>query len=67
MVPYTLLLSVVEYKTLVLRGDMETAADVLETIPQAGCWALAVEQGAPCSSGLLLGRWGGLGWALMCR
>ena len=37
VVPYTLLLSVVEYKTLVLRGDMETAADVLETIPQASC------------------------------
>ncbi|KAI7838750.1 hypothetical protein COHA_007543 [Chlorella ohadii] len=34
VVPYTLLLSVVEYKTLVLRGDLETAADVLETIPQ---------------------------------
>lgn len=26
--------SVVEYKTLVLRGDMETAASVLETIPK---------------------------------
>lgn len=39
VVPYTLLLSVVEYKTLVLRGDMETAADVLETIPQASCAA----------------------------
>ena len=34
VIPYTLLLSVVEYKTLVLRGDMETAAGVLETIPQ---------------------------------
>lgn len=33
VVSYTLLLSVVEYKTLVLRGDMETAADVLENIP----------------------------------
>ena len=27
-------LSVVEYKTLVLRGDMETAASVLESVPQ---------------------------------
>lgn len=35
IVPYTLLLSVVEYKTLVLRGDLETAADVLENIPKA--------------------------------
>ncbi len=26
--------SVVEYKTLVLRGDLETAAEVLETIPK---------------------------------
>lgn len=34
IVSYTLLLSVVEYKTLVLRGDMETAAAVLETIPK---------------------------------
>ncbi|KAL4457362.1 hypothetical protein ABPG75_012227 [Micractinium tetrahymenae] len=34
VVPYTLLLSVVEYKTLVLRGDMDTAAEVLETIPK---------------------------------
>lgn len=36
VVPYTLLLSVVEYKTLVLRGDLETAAEVLETIPKVG-------------------------------
>ncbi|KAI3425793.1 hypothetical protein D9Q98_007768 [Chlorella vulgaris] len=34
VIPYTLLLSVVEYKTLVLRGDMETAGEVLETIPK---------------------------------
>ena len=34
IVSYTLLLSVVEYKTLVLRGDMELAAEVLENIPQ---------------------------------
>lgn len=38
VVPYTLLLSVVEYKTLVLRGDMETAASVLETIPEVRGW-----------------------------
>jgi coatomer subunit beta' len=36
VVPYTLLLSVVEYKTLVLRGELDTAAEVLETIPQVG-------------------------------
>ena len=34
VVSYTLLLSVVEYKTLVLRGDLETAAEVLENIPE---------------------------------
>jgi len=32
---YTLLLGVVEYKTLVLRGDMEAAAEVLPQIPEA--------------------------------
>ena len=36
VLPYSLLLSVVEYKTLVLRGDMETAAEVLATIPEVG-------------------------------
>lgn len=34
VVGYTLLLSVIEYKTLVLRGDMEAAADILPQIPQ---------------------------------
>ena len=34
VVSFTLLLSIVEYKTLVLRGDMETAADVFENIPK---------------------------------
>ena len=34
MVSYTLLLSVVEYKTLVMRGDMESAAQVLENVPK---------------------------------
>lgn len=34
---WLLVCSVVEYKTLVLRGDMETAAAVLETIPKASC------------------------------
>ena len=51
--PYTLLLSVVEYKTLVLRGDMETAAGVLESIPQArqqpgGRSNAACQPAAPC-------------------
>lgn len=32
---YTLLLSLIEYKTLVLRGDMEAANEILPTIPQA--------------------------------
>ena len=31
---YALSLSVVEYQTLVLRGDMETAAELLEDIPE---------------------------------
>lgn len=53
MVPYTLLLSVVEYKTLVLRGDLETAAEVLETIPKAS-W----QQGR---AGARAGQAGGLG------
>jgi coatomer subunit beta' len=34
IVSYTLLLSVVEYKTLVMRGEMETAAEVLDGIPK---------------------------------
>lgn len=34
IVSFTLLLSVVEYKTLILRGDVETAAEVLEGIPE---------------------------------
>ena len=34
VVGYTLLLSVIEYKTLVLRGDMEAAAEILPQIPQ---------------------------------
>lgn len=34
VISYALSLSVVEYQTLVLRGDMETAAEVLETIPK---------------------------------
>ena len=33
VVSYALSLSVVEYQTLVLRGDMETAADLLNDIP----------------------------------
>eukprot|EP00250_Pteridium_aquilinum_P013816 c21590_g1_i1 orf=775-3489(-) len=31
---YTLLLSLIEYKTLVMRGDMERAEEVLPTIPR---------------------------------
>jgi coatomer subunit beta' len=30
---YTLLLSLIEYKTLVLRGDFQRAQEVLPTIP----------------------------------
>ncbi|KAI9889890.1 MAG: hypothetical protein M1814_004725 [Vezdaea aestivalis] len=33
VVSYALTLSVVEYQTLVLRGDMDSAAELLETIP----------------------------------
>ena len=35
VVGYTLLLSVIEYKTLVMRGDMDAAAEILPQIPQA--------------------------------
>ena len=31
---YTLLLAVIEYKTLVIRGEMEAAGEVLKTIPE---------------------------------
>jgi hypothetical protein len=31
---YTLLLSLIEYKTLVLRGDFQRAQEVLPTIPK---------------------------------
>lgn len=34
VVSYTLLLSVVEYKTLVMRGEMEAAEQVLENVPK---------------------------------
>ena len=49
VVPYTLLLSVVEYKTLVLRGELDTAAEVLETIPQVGGWVGGLREGAIAS------------------
>lgn len=31
---YTLLLNLIEYKTLVLRGDLEKAEEILPTIPK---------------------------------
>jgi coatomer subunit beta' len=31
---YSLSLSVVEYQTAVLRNDMETAAEILQTVPK---------------------------------
>ena len=34
IVSYTLLLTVVEFKTLILRGELEAAEEVLETIPE---------------------------------
>lgn len=34
VVSYTLLLSLIEYKTLVLREDMEAAQQLLPTIPE---------------------------------
>ena len=50
VVGYTLLLSVIEYKTLVLRGDMEAAADILPQIPQV--WPrLAAVTHAPLTTG----------------
>jgi len=33
-VGYTLLLSLIEYKTLVMRGDFDRANDVLSSIPK---------------------------------
>ena len=35
VVSFTLLLTVVEFKTLVLRGELEAAEEVLETIPRS--------------------------------
>lgn len=35
IVSYTLLLSLIEYKTLVMRGEEEEAANILPTIPKA--------------------------------
>jgi hypothetical protein len=32
---YTLLLSLIEYKTLVMRGDLERANEILPSIPKA--------------------------------
>ncbi|KAL6495891.1 hypothetical protein OROGR_030454 [Orobanche gracilis] len=34
VIGYTLLLSLIEYKTLVMRGDLETANEVLQSIPK---------------------------------
>ena len=34
IVSYTLLMSLIEYKTLVMRGDEEAAASILPTIPK---------------------------------
>lgn len=34
VVSYTLLLALIEYKTLVMRGDMEAAEELLPSIPQ---------------------------------
>lgn len=31
---YTLLLSLIEYKTLVMRGDLERASEILPSIPK---------------------------------
>ena len=35
MVSYTLLLAMIEYKTLILRGNHTAAAEILPQIPQA--------------------------------
>ena len=66
MVSYTLLLSLIEYKTLVLREDMEAAQQLLPTIPKVrsffltrimyptwSCWASAA---ATCGAYLPLFR-----------
>ena len=44
IVSYTLLMSLIEYKTLVMRGDEEAAAAILPTIPKVHSgtrWRLA--------------------------
>ncbi len=62
VVGYTLLLSVIEYKTLVMRGDMDAAAEILPQIPQARARAAGGRRGprtcsaarqahTPCSPG----------------
>lgn len=34
VIGYTLLLSLIEYKTLVMRGDLDKASEILPTIPE---------------------------------
>jgi hypothetical protein len=34
VIGYTLLLSLIEYKTLVMRGDLESANEILPSIPK---------------------------------
>ena len=52
VVGYNLLLSVIEYKTLVLRGDMEAAAEILPQIPQV-CFKGAAWAFGPPPCGVL--------------
>ena len=39
VVSYTLLLSLIEYKTLVMRGDMDAAEELLPSIPKASLYS----------------------------
>lgn len=48
MVSYTLLLSLIEYKTLVLREDMEAAEQLLPTIPKVCFPFLPLQGGFIC-------------------
>src|SRR6476646_3409764 len=53
IVPYTLLLSLIEYKTLIMRGDEEAAAAILPTITKVRLCLPGICHNIPQVSGLL--------------
>lgn len=59
VISYALSLSLVEYQTLVLRGDMEAADDMLQSIPNDQFPKIArflESQGIPCFGPALMAR-----------